>query len=59
MAALVRLDADGYGQGETFTGLNNTAWSRVTICVKVNYIMSVVIHINLLIRENVWETRHL
>lgn len=34
VAALVRMDADGYGQGRDYRGLLNTAWTRVTIGVK-------------------------
>ncbi|GJJ15657.1 hypothetical protein Clacol_009935 [Clathrus columnatus] len=34
IAALVRLDADHYHQDQSFTGLLNTAWSRVTIGIQ-------------------------
>jgi broad specificity phosphatase PhoE len=35
VAALVRMDAGGQGRGRDFKGLRNTAWTRVTIDVKV------------------------
>jgi len=35
VAALVRMDADEYGQGRDYRGLVNTAWTRVTVGVKV------------------------
>ncbi|KAF8513760.1 histidine phosphatase superfamily [Gautieria morchelliformis] len=34
ISALVKMDANGYGQGEDYRGLVNTAWTRVTVCLK-------------------------
>jgi broad specificity phosphatase PhoE len=36
VAALVNMDADSQGRGRDFKGLMNTAWTRVTIDVKVS-----------------------
>ena len=35
VSALVKKDADGYGQGIDYRGLVNTAWTRVTVGLKV------------------------
>lgn len=35
IAALVRKDVDGVGRGKDYRGLMNTAWTRVTVGIKV------------------------
>jgi broad specificity phosphatase PhoE len=37
VAALVRMDTEHRGRGVDYRGLANTAWTRVTIDIKVSY----------------------
>ncbi|KAF8510068.1 phosphoglycerate mutase [Hysterangium stoloniferum] len=39
VATLVRMDADGFGQGRHYGGLANTAWTRATIAIKANFFL--------------------